>query len=91
MRSLKEFTEQNRLSLRLSDIENESVIIKDVTIADSQYGEYAIMNIERSDKSNASVITSAFYVMEALKRAKDANAYPVTATFKKNGRAWVVA
>lgn len=74
----------------LSEIANLEVVIEGYTIRDGRYGPVAVMSVTLDDGEKEKVITGSKVIMEALKRASEDKAFPVRATFRKRGQAWVI-
>lgn len=89
-KSLKDFDNgKDQLDiLKMSDIEGETVTVTGFVVRDGDYGPCAWMTLERATGDTVKVITGSDAIMQALKAAKDAKAFPVEAKFSKHGRAW---
>jgi len=78
------------LPLRLDNIEGQEVTIESVRWNTGNFGPYAVMTLEMPNGEEADVMTSAMLVIDALQNAEDADAFPCQATFKRNGRTWII-
>lgn len=76
------------LGLHLDDVQDTEITINEVKFNMTQYGELAVMEVEIPDHGSELVGTFAMLVVDALKNAKEANAFPLEARFVKDGRIW---
>ena len=75
-------------ALRLEDIKDQEVIIVDGHVGNGKFGEYASLDVETPDKKHTIIVTSGMLVIEAIKNAITAEAFPLQAKFTRTGRCW---
>ena len=90
MRRISEFVEKQYL---LPIVRNEEVQDKEITVEGTyflsgDYGEYAVSVVVMPDGSKALWRTGATAIVQALKRVKEENAFPILATVRKRGKSW---
>lgn len=92
MKKLAEFANptQKERARPLHQFIGEEMTIHDVRFYESQYGEVAFFDAVLQEGEKYTIITSSKHVMEALRRAKEEGALPVTATFTKEGGRWLI-
>jgi hypothetical protein len=74
----------------MSEIENETVVVRGFYLGQGQFGETARMNITRATGEDVVVSTTSTYIIGALQDAKKDKAFPCDAKFVKHGKAWWV-
>ncbi len=74
----------------LDTILNAEVTVKDFRLTKGQFGNYAFIDIVTANGEPMTVTTGGIYVMDALVHAKEEEAFPLKATFKKEGRSYIV-
>ena len=79
------------VGFRLSDVENEEVVITDCDFRNGEFGEYAVMHCTWGEDNEGVIITGAYLVVDALKDASKNKAFPLTAMFTRRGRTWMIS
>lgn len=74
----------------LADIENQPVIVDKASYIRGDFGSYVTFTATLENGVLMNVRTYAPNVVEAIHNAITEDALPVTATFKNDGRKWVV-
>ena len=75
-------------ALRLEDVRDQEVTILDARTGNGKFGEYAVLDLETADQKRMTVVTSGMLVIEAVKNAVLADAFPLVARFTRTGRCW---
>lgn len=90
MARLADFTtyNPNAMAVRLEDIADEEVDVVGFRLQNGAFGEYVFMDVVRKDGTMLTVLTGARAIVEALKKADEADAFPLPAKFVKFKRAW---
>lgn len=84
-RSLADF-----LPKTLDHIAGKTVTIQDCAFFQGMNGPYSIFRVVTPEGEILRMRTSSQIVVSALQEASDTEAFPLSATFVKQGRAWTV-
>ena len=77
--------------IKMADLENVPVIIDGVDLGKGKFDvKTAVIRLHLADGSLASTITSSMVIVSALLEVEEKNAFPVSATFFKQGNMWWV-
>lgn len=74
----------------LDSVNTQRITVQDVAFFQGMNGPYAIFRVLTADGEILRLRSSSQIVVSALQEASDADAFPLTATFVKAGRAWTV-
>jgi len=74
----------------LDDIAGVEVTITGAGFGNGDFGEYAMIDVVNPEGETMNIQTSAMMVLDALRHAMEAQAFPLLATFKKRGRTWIM-
>jgi hypothetical protein len=74
----------------LDEIANTPVTITGVRFSEGNFGVYAIITVTDENGEPKEYKAGAMLVVDALKNAEAAKAFPIKAVFRKKGRMWVV-
>jgi hypothetical protein len=72
--------------MTLTQVEGKELFIVGYKLVTTRFGEAVVMKVKDGD-TEYGVITSSRYVRDALEHV---DTFPVTATFKRSGRYWVI-
>jgi hypothetical protein len=92
VKSLKDYGDFNELTniKKIDDIIDLPVLVKGFFLAKGQQGVYAMMHIEDLDHNEMHISCGGQFVVDALKKVKEQNAFPVIAVFYRKGKAILV-
>jgi len=76
--------------LKMADVAGKPVTIEAADFTKGQYGEIVVIRIKDAKGKLGSIVTGSVLIKSALEDAKKQNAFPIDATFVKNGRMWDV-
>jgi hypothetical protein len=91
--NLKAFLPANPLGdmYKLEDVKDIPLTILGYTDSMGEFGAIVFMDCLTPAGEKVKVMAGATLIIEALHAATAANAFPVDATFKKPGKAWICA
>jgi len=75
--------------LPITAILNKEVTIHGFTVKDGKFGQFAVMDVT-VDAKRVKVATGSSIVLTALQNVEEQQAFPVGATFKKDGQRIVI-
>ena len=81
--------DRDTTTLRLEDIAGDEVIIRDCDIRTGNFGDFAVITVERDQGELIPVVTGGLFVVDALKDAMAKDAFPVNVRFFRRGRTWM--
>lgn len=89
---LEDYAERQKQGVpqNLDLILNDPVTVESVEFRNGDYGEYAVLDAVMNTGEVVRVQTGAMLIMDALRNAQAAGAFPVEATFTKEGRLYLV-
>lgn len=92
MNRLSEFAQNpgGHKAKALSEVANLEVTVEGFTLQNGRYGEIAIMTVTLEGGERERVITGSKVVIDALKKASEAKAFPAKAIFRKRGQSWQI-
>lgn len=73
----------------MSDVEGKPLIITGFNKGPGKFGEIYYVKAALETGEKITVMCGGFLIKDALDEAAKADAFPLAATFKKNGRAWI--
>ena len=75
----------------IDEILDAEVTIEDGNVVAGEIGDYVLMEVKLEDESQFTVRCGGKFVVDAIRRAQDADAFPLQAKFTRPGRSILIS